>query len=192
MVLGTRPTQQIAECLGLNEADRRRPRCATWWSSAPVRPGSPPRSTARRKAWTSWCSRRSAPGGQAGSSSKIENYLGFPTGISGDGAGRPRLRRRRRSSAAPVLIAREARRLDVRSQALRDRDRRRHADRGAHGDPRHRRAVPEAAAAGPVARYEGAGIYYGATPMEAQLCARQEVDRRGRRQLRGAGGRVPR
>jgi thioredoxin reductase (NADPH) len=26
----------------------------------------------------------SAPGGQAGSSSKIENYLGFPTGISGE------------------------------------------------------------------------------------------------------------
>ena len=33
-----------------------------------------------------------APGGQAGASSRIENYLGFPTGISRPGAGRPRVR----------------------------------------------------------------------------------------------------
>ena len=40
-----------------------------------------------------------APGGQAGTSSRIENYLGFPTGISGQALSRARAARRRRSSA---------------------------------------------------------------------------------------------
>ena len=43
-----------------------------------------------------------APGGQAGSSSKIENYLGFPTGVSGRGADRAAPSRRPRSSARDV------------------------------------------------------------------------------------------
>ena len=40
----------------------------------------------------------SAPGGQAGSSSRIENYLGFPTGISGQELRRERTRKRRSSA----------------------------------------------------------------------------------------------
>src|SRR5262249_58675196 len=52
-----------------------------------------------------------APGGQAGSSSRIENYLGFPTGISGlDLAGRALMQREK--FGAEVAIAREAVGLD--------------------------------------------------------------------------------
>ena len=36
---------------------------------------------------------REAPGGQAGTSSRIENYLGFPSGVSGDELGRRALSR---------------------------------------------------------------------------------------------------
>src|SRR5262249_57037729 len=52
-----------------------------------------------------------APGGQAGSSSRIENYLGFPTGISGQAlAGRALMQREK--FGAEVAIAREAVGLD--------------------------------------------------------------------------------
>src|SRR5262249_39422713 len=52
-----------------------------------------------------------APGGQAGSSSRIENYLGFPTGISGqDLASRGFIQAEK--FGAQVAIARAARRLD--------------------------------------------------------------------------------
>ena len=64
-------------------ARARRRRSATWSSSAAARPGSPPRSTPPPRASTRRRSRRSRSGGQAGTSSRIENYLGFPAGISG-------------------------------------------------------------------------------------------------------------
>ena len=57
----------------------------TWPSSAQARPGCPPRCTRPAKACRRCCSRREAFGGQAGSSSLIRNYLGFPRGISGAG-----------------------------------------------------------------------------------------------------------
>ena len=41
---------------------------------------------------------REAPGGQAGTSSRIENYLGFPSGVSGDELASRTLRQARRSS----------------------------------------------------------------------------------------------
>ena len=94
-------------------------------SSTPGRPGSRPRSTRRPRA----CRRSSleslAPGGQAGTSSKIENYLGFPTGISGQAlAGRAQVagaevRRAARASRAPSSA------LDCDARALPARARRR-------------------------------------------------------------------
>ena len=52
-------------------------------SSAPARPDSRPRCTARPKGWRRWSIDAELPGGQAGTSSRIRNYLGFPTGLSG-------------------------------------------------------------------------------------------------------------
>ena len=55
---------------------------------------------------------REAPGGQAGTSSRIENYLGFPTGLSGDDLGRRALNQAVRFGA-DIVVAREVKRLDV-------------------------------------------------------------------------------
>ena len=54
-------------------------------SLEPVRLGSLPPSTPLPKDFSTVVIEGIAAGGQAGTSSKIENYLGFPTGISGQG-----------------------------------------------------------------------------------------------------------
>ena len=62
-----------------------------------------------------------APGGQAGSSSRIENYLGFPTGISGlELTGRAYAQAQK--FGAQVMIAKGATKLGLRSAAVRRAD----------------------------------------------------------------------
>ncbi|HEX4354712.1 MAG TPA: FAD-dependent oxidoreductase, partial [Polyangiales bacterium] len=114
-----------------------------------------------------------APGGQAGSSSKIENYLGFPTGISGQAlAGRAYTQAQK--FGAELSIARCALQLDC--------DRTPYAIKLGDGAQVLGRAIIIAAGAqyrkpalANLAQFEGAGVYYGATRMEAQLCAANEV-----------------
>jgi thioredoxin reductase (NADPH) len=114
-----------------------------------------------------------APGGQAGSSSKIENYLGFPIGISGQElAGRAYVQAEK--FGAQVLIAKDATRLTC--------DRKPYAVAINGGAAVPARVVIIATGAKyrklPVenlSQYEGSGIYYGATPMEAQLCGGEDV-----------------
>ncbi|MDB5561277.1 MAG: pyridine nucleotide-disulfide oxidoreductase [Hyphomicrobiales bacterium] len=60
---------------------------------------------------------REAPGGQAGTSSRIENYLGFPNGISGDELASRALRQARRLGAE-VLITRRILRLDPQARTI--------------------------------------------------------------------------
>jgi thioredoxin reductase (NADPH) len=114
-----------------------------------------------------------APGGQAGSSSKIENYLGFPTGISGQAlAGRAFSQAEK--FGADVAIARVAEQLDCSgipfvirmSNGERVRTR---AVVIASGAQYRRLAVPD------LERFENAGVYYGATFVEAAVCKGQEV-----------------
>lgn len=113
------------------------------------------------------------PGGQAGSSSRIENYLGFPTGISGfDLTGRAY--NQAQKFGAKILVAKGATRLRC--------DRGRYLVEIAGGHAIRARAIiiatgaeyrkPQLDNAG---QFEGAGIYYGATFMEAQLCQGVEV-----------------
>jgi len=113
------------------------------------------------------------PGGQAGSSSRIENYLGFPTGISGlDLTGRAYAQALK--FGAHVIVAKEATRLDCDGQRY---------TVEIDGGPRIRsRAVIVATGAryrkpalANLSTFEGAGVYYGATPMEAQLCVGEDV-----------------
>jgi thioredoxin reductase (NADPH) len=115
----------------------------------------------------------SVPGGQAGSSSRIENYLGFPTGISGlDLTGRAYAQALK--FGARVIVAKGATRLSCDGQRYTI-----DIDEG----PRLRaRAVIVATGAeyrkpalDNLRRFEGTGVYYGATPMEAQLCTGQDV-----------------
>ncbi len=55
---------------------------------------------------------REAPGGQAGTSSRIENYLGFPSGVSGDELGSRALQQARRLGAE-ILVTRSIDRVDA-------------------------------------------------------------------------------
>ncbi len=55
---------------------------------------------------------REAPGGQAGTSSRIENYLGFPSGVSGDELSSRALQQARRLGAE-ILVTREITRIDA-------------------------------------------------------------------------------
>ena len=60
---------------------------------------------------------REAPGGQAGTSSRIENYLGFPSGVSGDELASRALQQARRLGAE-ILVTRSVRRIDVATRQL--------------------------------------------------------------------------
>jgi thioredoxin reductase (NADPH) len=114
-----------------------------------------------------------SPGGQAASSSKIENYLGFPTGVSGQElAGRASVQALK--FGAHMLIARSVLGLNC--------DRRPYLvelDAGealatrtiviATGAQYNKLALPN------VRQFEGNGVYYGATYMESQLCVGEEV-----------------
>ncbi len=113
------------------------------------------------------------PGGQAGSSSRIENYLGFPTGISGlELTGRAYAQALK--FGAHVMVAKGATRLACDGQRYT-------VDIG-DGPPVPARAVIIATGAEyrkpaleNLSTFEGAGVYYGATPMEAQLCVGEDV-----------------
>ncbi|HKP74073.1 MAG TPA: FAD-dependent oxidoreductase [Longimicrobiaceae bacterium] len=115
----------------------------------------------------------SSPGGQAGASSRIENYLGFPTGISGQElAGRAYAQAQK--FGAQLMVARGARQLAC--------DRKPYAVVLDDGSRIHARTVILATGAEyrrppceALGRFEGAGVYYGATFLEAQLCRGEEV-----------------
>jgi thioredoxin reductase (NADPH) len=114
-----------------------------------------------------------APGGQAGASSRIENYLGFPTGIAGlDLAARAYSQAAK--FGAQLMVGTGARRLNC--------DRTPYALEIGDGQRLPARAVIIATGAEyrklPVdglPQFEGAGVYYAATFMESQLCAGEEV-----------------
>jgi thioredoxin reductase (NADPH) len=60
---------------------------------------------------------REAPGGQAGTSSRIENYLGFPSGVSGDELASRALQQARRLGAE-ILVTRAITRIDAANHQL--------------------------------------------------------------------------
>ncbi len=114
-----------------------------------------------------------APGGQAGSSSKIENYLGFPTGISG-GALAGRAFTQAEKFGADVGIALTAAKLGCHDAPF--------TVELAGGKSARARAVVIATGAcyrklplANLATFEGAGVYYAATAMEAQLCTGEDA-----------------
>ena len=114
-----------------------------------------------------------SPGGQAASSSKIENYLGFPTGVSGQ-----ELAGRATSQAlkfgAQMLIARSVLGINC--------DRRPYLVKLDGGETLATRTIVIAAGAQynklalpNLKQFEGNGVYYGATYMESQLCVGEEL-----------------
>src|SRR3954466_10023753 len=112
-------------------------------------------------------------GGQASTSTRIENYLGFPTGISGSElAERAQLQARR--LGARLVVPAEA-------VGLAEEDHH-YAVQLANGDVVNGRTIIVATGARyrkldvpELERYEGVGVYYAATAAEAQLCAGDPV-----------------
>lgn len=113
-----------------------------------------------------------SPGGQAGSSSKIENYLGFPMGISGQElAGRAAAQAQK--FGAKMLIASNVMKLNC--------ERRPYELSVDCGQTIRARTVVIASGAqynkpkiDNLKKFEGQGIYYGATYIEAQLCGKED------------------
>jgi len=114
-----------------------------------------------------------APGGQAGSSSKIENYLGFPTGVSGQ-----ELANRATTQAlkfgAKMMIARSVSRLKCskRPYEVVLEDGRTLPARSvviSTGAQYNRPDIQN------LSKFEGQGVYFGATFMESQLCGDEDV-----------------
>jgi len=116
---------------------------------------------------------RAAPGGQAGSSPKIENYLGFPTGISGDDLTRRAVSQAKRFGVE-ILSAQEAKQVLVKDsyriiQLSDGSEISCHALLVATGASFHTLKMPGAA------ELTGAGIYYGAAYTEAMNYKDQDV-----------------
>jgi thioredoxin reductase (NADPH) len=116
---------------------------------------------------------RRATGGQAGQSSRIENYLGFPTGISGTAlAGRAFTQAQK--FGADIGISRVAEHLECSTRpytvTLRNGDRLKARTVIVASGARYRKLdLPHRE------RFDNAGIYYGATFVEAQFCAGEDV-----------------
>jgi thioredoxin reductase (NADPH) len=164
--------QEIAACLGFNEAiDETHVRDLVVVGAGPA--GLAAAVYGASEGLDVLVLEANAPGGQAGASSRIENYLGFPAGISGQElAGRAYSQAQK--FGAQVLIAKGATRLTC--------ERKPFALSIDAGVPVHARTVIIATGAeyrrpalDNLAAFENAGVYYGATRVEAQLCSGEEV-----------------
>jgi thioredoxin reductase (NADPH) len=172
VVLRNPTNQQIADCLGFNEAiDQTQMRDVVIVGAGPA--GLAAAVYGASEGLDVLVVEVNFPGGQAGSSSKIENYLGFPTGISGQAlAGRAYTQAKK--FGAEIVIAQSARHLacDRKPYAVEIDDNIRLLARTviiATGAAYRKPAIKN------LSQFEGVGIYYGATFMEAQLCRGEEV-----------------
>jgi thioredoxin reductase (NADPH) len=172
VVLRNPSNQEIAGCLGFNEGiDQTHVRDLIIVGAGPA--GLSAAVYAASEGLDVLVLESDSPGGQAGSSSKIENYLGFPTGISGQElAGRAYTQAQK--FGAQMLIAKDARKLacDRKPYAIETNDEQRLPARAiviATGAQYRRLPIAN------LSQFEGAGVYYGATHLEAQLCGGEEV-----------------
>jgi thioredoxin reductase (NADPH) len=171
IVLRDPSNQEIADCLGFNESiDQTHVRDLIIIGTGPS--GLAAAVYGASEGLDVLMLETSSPGGQAGSSSRIENYLGFPTGISGQElASRAYLQAQK--FGAHMLVAR-ASRLSCDSKP--------YVVELENGTQISTRTILIATGAQyrklpleNLSRFEGTGIYYGATFVEAQLCGGEEV-----------------
>jgi thioredoxin reductase (NADPH) len=171
-VLRNPTPQEVADCLGLNNpVDESQVRDVIVIGGGPS--GLAAAVYAASEGLSVLVIETSAPGGQAGSSSKIENYLGFPTGISGQELA-ARAINQAQKFGAEMLVAHDVVRLhcDERPYQI-------ELDNGqklttrtvviASGAQYNKPDIPNRG------RFEGTGVYYGATNMEAPLCENEEI-----------------
>ncbi|HEV2200500.1 MAG TPA: FAD-dependent oxidoreductase [Bryobacteraceae bacterium] len=163
---------QIAECLGFNEAiDQTHVRDVVIVGAGPS--GLAAAVYGASEGLDVLVLETNAPGGQAGASSKIENYLGFPTGISGQELA-ARASTQAQKFGAQMIIAKDAKRLAC--------ERKPYAVEIDDGSRVTARVIVIATGAEyrklPVdnlSRFESSGVYYGATFVEAQLCEGEDA-----------------
>jgi len=172
VVLRNPSNGQIADCLGFNEAiSQTKLRDVVVIGAGPS--GLSAAVYAASEGLDVLVVESAAAGGQAGSSSRIENYMGFPTGISGNELA-ARGFAQAEKFGAQIMIGKSATRLACGGLPF---------ALEIDGSPRvpartvilatgatYRRLPLEN-----LAQFEGAGVYYGATFMEAQLCRGEEV-----------------
>ncbi|MEP6918079.1 MAG: FAD-dependent oxidoreductase [Acidobacteriota bacterium] len=172
VVLRSPSNQKIASCLGFNDAiEQTHLRDVVIVGAGPS--GLAAAVYAASEGLDVLVLESNAPGGQAGSSSKIENYLGFPTGISGQElAGRAYTQAQK--FGAQIMIARGATQLTCARTPYAVQ-----IDEGTRVPARtviiatgveYRRPAFEN-----LSTFEGVGVYYGATFVEAQMCGNDEV-----------------
>jgi thioredoxin reductase (NADPH) len=172
IVLRNPSNQEIADCLGFNESvDLAQLRDVVIIGAGPA--GMAAAVYAASEGLDALVIEMNAPGGQAGSSSRIENYLGFPNGITGQELA-ARAWNQAQKFGAGIVVARNATRLLC--------ERRPYAVEIDGGQRIGARTIVIAAGAqyrkpelARLGEFENAGVYYGATFMEAQLCKDEEV-----------------
>ena len=172
VVLRNPSNAAIADCLGFNESiDRTHMRDVVIVGAGPA--GLAAAVYAASEGLDALVIESSSPGGQAGSSSRIENYLGFPAGISGQELAGMAFAQAQKFGAE-VLIARGATALTC--------DRKPYRVEIGDGATVPARTVIIATGAHyrkpdllNLSSFEGAGVYYNATFMEAQLCGGEDV-----------------
>ena len=171
VVLRNPSNQEIADCLGFNESvDQTKVRDLVVIGAGPS--GLAAAVYGASEGLDVLLLETTSPGGQAGSSSRIENYLGFPTGITGQElAGRAYVQTQK--FGAHMLIAKATQLLCERKPYVIE------VENGARIPARTIVISTGAEYRRPpcknLLRFEGAGVYYGATFMEAQLCGGEEV-----------------
>ena len=170
-VLRNPTNQQVADCLGFNETvDQTQMRDLVIIGAGPS--GLAAAVYGASEGLDVLVLETGSPGGQAGSSSRIENYLGFPTGISGQEL-TTRAYTQAQKFGAQVLIAKGTRLACDHKPYIVE------VENGARIPTRtiviatgaeYRRPPLEN-----LSTFEGVGVYYGATFVEAQSCGGEEV-----------------
>jgi len=172
VVLRNPTNQEVADCLGFNDAiDQTHVRDVVVIGAGPA--GLAAAVYAASEGLDVLVLEATSPGGQAGSSSRIENYLGFPNGISGqDLAGRAYTQAQK--FGAEILIARVADSLTCgrKPYAVELEGSGRIAARAiiiATGAQYRRLPLDN------LSQFEGTGVYYAAMSVEEKLCVGEEV-----------------
>ena len=172
VVLRNPANQQIADCLGFNESiDPTLVRDVVVVGAGPA--GLAAAVYASSEGLNTLVIESNSPGGQAGSSSRIENYLGFPNGISGQELA-VRAYEQAEKFGAQILIARGATGLACQQKPYNVT-----TDAGQRIPARTVIIASGAQYRKPslqnLSQFEGAGVYYSATLVESQLCAAEDV-----------------
>jgi thioredoxin reductase (NADPH) len=167
-----KPTiEEVAECLGLNRLSRDVVRDVVVVGAGPA--GLAAAVYGASEGLDVLVVESTAPGGQAGASSRIENYLGFPTGVSGQDLASSALLQAQKFGAE-LVVARTAVSLECDRLPYR-------VDLGGGVNAAARTVViatgvkyrrPDIQN---LSRFEGVGVYYGATSVEAMLCQGEDV-----------------